>query len=101
MVQPLELSDALSKAELVGKLNQIQKAAPEMEQRQAASILKEKTTAEPGRTHQSEKSDMLIISGDKKRKEEKRGYRDDQEDDDEGDQDGGRKKKAEHLDLKI
>ena len=40
MVQPLELSDALSKAELVGKLNQIQKAAPEMEQRQAASILK-------------------------------------------------------------
>ena len=46
MVRPIEIADMLSKTELISKINQKLKANSEMEQRQAETILKKKTTAE-------------------------------------------------------
>ena len=55
MIRPVELADTLSKTELVGKMCQIQKAGSEMEQRQAQSILKAKTTGDAEKTKEAEK----------------------------------------------
>lgn len=101
MVRPVELSDALSKAEVVGKLNQIQKANSEMEQRQAASVLKAKTTADSERTHEPEKSDLLTITKDKQKEEEKKKFKKGEQESGEEDQDGKSKESPEHLDLKA
>jgi len=62
MVRSIELQEALSKAEVVGKLKQMKKAASEMEQRMATSTLKRKTIADAERAREPEKSDLLIIS---------------------------------------
>ncbi len=75
MIRPVELADMLSKTELVGKLYQIQKASSEMEQRQAKSILKEKTTGDAEKTKEAEKSDLLVISKDKPKEEDKKKYK--------------------------
>jgi hypothetical protein len=73
VIQPTDLSDALSKAEVAGKINQMQKARPEMEQRMAASVLKDKTNIDAERAHELEKSDLVLINKDKENKEERHG----------------------------
>lgn len=101
MIQPVELTDALSKAEVAGKINQIQKAHSEMEQRQVASALKEKINIDAEKTHEMEKSDLVIINKDKQKKEEKDKQK---EKDEESEQDPGESKprpSQEHLDLKA
>jgi hypothetical protein len=72
MVEMADIADNLAKTELIRRLNQLQKANPEMEQRQATSTVRQKTSADAERTHESMKSDLLIITGDKKEQEEKR-----------------------------
>jgi hypothetical protein len=101
MVQPLEIADTLSKTELVRKFKQIQKAASEMDQRQAASILKEKKTTDPERTKESEKSDLLVITGEKQTGHEKKGPRKDASRKKEQNRDDAEKESPEHLDLKA
>jgi hypothetical protein len=99
MIRPVELSDALSKAEVAGKISQIQKAASEMEQRQVATALKEKTNVDAERTHELEKSDSVIINKDKKEQEEKGKKRNKQGNAPEEDENP--KPAGEHLDLKA
>jgi hypothetical protein len=101
MVRPVELADFLSKAEVIGKLKQIQKANSEMEQRQASSILKEKKTTDPERTHEPEKSDLLIITRDEQKEKEKKGYKKGKEDNGNDNQDESESQQPDHLDLKA
>ena len=71
-------ADVLSKTELISKMQQKQKAASEMEQRQAISTVKRKTASDSERTREAIESDQVIISrenpkqnGGKKEKREK------------------------------
>jgi hypothetical protein len=99
MIRPVELSDALSKTEVAGKINQIQKASSEMEQRQAASIMKEKIATDAERTHQSEKSDLLVISKDKEK--ESKGKKEQNAKENPERKSGSEEENPEHLDLKV
>lgn len=101
MIRPLEILDALSKTELVGKMKQILKASPEMEQRQAATILREKTSISAEKTQEPEKSDLLVISKDKQEEEEKKKYKKGKQSSGDGDEESGENDKPEHLDLKV
>ena len=94
-------ADVLSKTELVSKMAQKQKAASEMEQRQAISTVKRKNTSESERTKEAIESDQVIINrenpkqnGGKKEKREK--LNDEAEDgSDASEAEGG------HLDMKA
>ncbi len=101
MVNPLDIADMLSKTELVRKFFQTQKAGPEMEQRQAQSILKEKTTGDAERTKESEKSDLVVISNDKPKDEDKKKYKKNEKEPDDEDQETTEDDPPEHLDLKV
>ena len=99
MVRPIDIADLISKTELVRKLNQTKKASSEMEQRQFTTSLKQKTEEEAGRTTESGKSDLLIITKEKPEKENKkypkRKKKPPDNQDNQDDSDG------EHLDLKA
>ncbi len=98
MIRPVELSDALSKAEVAGKLNQMQKAHSEMEQRQFAAALKEKISVDAERTHETEKTDSVIISKDKQQQEEKQ--KDNEKEEESGNEDNEEEgPPQEHLDI--
>lgn len=99
MIRPVELSDNLSKTEVAGKINQIQKAHSEMEQRQVAAAIKDKATVDAERTHETEKSDLIIISKDKQKQEEKN--KDKKKDDQRKDDESEPGPPPEHLDLKA
>ncbi|MEW6014927.1 MAG: hypothetical protein AB1690_06355 [Candidatus Zixiibacteriota bacterium] len=99
MIRPVELSDNLSKTEVAGKINQIQKAHSEMEQRQVAAAIKEKATVDAERTHETEKSDLIIISKDKQKQEEKN--KEKKKDDQRKDEENEPGPPPEHLDLKA
>jgi hypothetical protein len=99
MIRPVELSDNLSKTEVAGKINQIQKAHSEMEQRQAAAALKEQATVDAERTHETEKSDLIIINKDKQKQEEQKKDKKKDEERKEGDEETSQP--PEHLDLKA
>ncbi len=101
MIRPVELADTLSKTELVGKMYQIQKASSEMEQRQAQSILKAKTTGDAEKTKKAEKSDLLVISKDKPKEEGKNKYKKSEKESDDEDQETTDENQPEHLDLKA
>jgi len=100
MIQPVELTDALSKAEVAGKINQIQKAHSEMEQRQVASALKEKINTDAEKTHELNKSDLVIINQDKENKEKNKEKKKDKESEQESAEDQPNPA-AQHLDLKA
>jgi len=102
MTGPMEIQDALSKTEIARRLNQIQKIGSEMEQRQAASLIKQKTTSNAGRTRRTDKTDLLIIGENKERKDKRykqpsKSNSDDLETDRDAEDDADR----EHLDLKV
>jgi len=101
MIRPVELTDALSKAEVAGKINQIEKAHSEMEQRQVTSALKERINIDAEKTHELEKADLVIINKDKQNKEEKdkREKKDEESEQDSGE--GKPRPSQEHLDLKA
>jgi hypothetical protein len=101
MIRPVELSDALSKAEVAGKINQIQKAGPEMDQRQVAMAIREKATVDAEKTHDTEKADLIIISKDKQDQEEHRKKKKEEKDSDRDEDDNDDKPPLEHLDLKA
>ncbi len=99
MIRPVELSDAMSKAEVAGKLNQIQKAHSEMEQRQFAAALKEKITVDAERTRETEKSDLVIISKDKQEQEQNRKEKKKEGDSGEENEEEKNPPPQEHLDI--
>ena len=101
MVQPVDIVDSLSKAELVSKLNQKIKANSEMEQRQATQTLKDKTSAETQRTQESIKSDMLIITQEQQEQEKKKKEKREKDESDSQDDTDMEKSEKQHLDLKA
>lgn len=101
MVQPVDIVDNLSKAELVSKLNQKIKANSEMEQRQATQTLKDKTSADAQRTQESIKSDMLIITQKQQEQEKKKKEKRKKDESDSQDNTDMEKSDEQHLDLKA
>ncbi|UCD18118.1 MAG: hypothetical protein JSV44_04190 [Candidatus Zixiibacteriota bacterium] len=72
MVDPMGIADAISKTELVGKMKQKQKAASEMEQRQAISTVKQKITTDAERAKETIESDHVVISREPQEQREKK-----------------------------
>ena len=95
-MRPIALQDNLAKTQAAERMNQIQKAHGEMEQRLTADALKEKTTADMEKTRESQKTDMVIIRDDEEKEKEKRKKKDKQNRPDDGDDEN-----SEHLDLKA
>jgi len=101
MVQSSDIAGVLSSTEAVSKMKQKLKAAPEMEQRQAASEVKRKISAEAERAKETGKSDLLIIANQKREHDPgKKGQRENkpEEDDTEENNDGSDSK---GLDVKA
>ena len=94
-MRPIALADNLAKTQAAERVNQIQKAHGEMEQRQAAEANREQTAAKLEKTQESEQADMVIIrkeqEEEKKRKQQEKKNKSKDDDQDE---------KPEHLDLK-
>ena len=72
MVDPAYIADTISKTELVRKLKQEKKAAPEIEQRLIKDEVHRKTTDDAERTKEADKSDLLVISEEGKEKHRKK-----------------------------
>lgn len=96
-MRPIELQDNLSKTQAAEKVNQIQKAHSEMEQRMAANALKEKSASGMEKPHEAEKMDMVIIHKDDEKEEEKKKNQEKKEEQEETEDQAGRK--PDHLDL--
>ncbi len=94
-MRPIALTDNLAKTQAAERINQIQKAHGEMEQRQAAEATREQVAADLEKTRESEQADMVIISKEQE-KEKKRQKEDRKKDRDDRDE----KEKRERLDLK-
>ena len=101
MVQPIEIVDVLAKAEIVRKFNEIKKQAPEMDQRQYKSKLQEETNKKAGRTPESGKSDLLIISKDQKQESEEKKRQREKEEETPDKKSAEEPDKGENLDLKA
>lgn len=71
MVRPIELPDLLSKMPLAEKINQIQKSAPDVAQRNFAAELEEKKAEQERKSVPTAKTDEAIIHRDKEKKEDK------------------------------
>jgi len=96
-VRPIEMQDNLSKTQAAEKVNQIQKAHSEMEQRMAANTLKEKSTSGMEKPNEAEKTDMVIIhKDDEKEREKKEGQEKRENQEETEDQE---EQKTNHLDL--
>ena len=96
-MRPIELQDNLSKTQAAEKVNQIQKAHSEMEQRLAASALKEKSASGMDKPHATEQTDMVIIHKDDEKEKEKKKHQEKREKQEETEDQAGQK--PDHLDL--
>jgi hypothetical protein len=91
VVRPVDIADHLAKTPAAEKVNQIQKAAPDMDQRQFALQLEGKMIQKQQQPTPTTKTDEVIIHREKQQQREKK--RKKSED---------KKKKSEiHLDLKA
>jgi hypothetical protein len=72
MVRPIELSDLLSKTTIAEKVTQIEKAAPDVAQRQFSLKLTEKNAERQRKTQASKKTDEAIIHRDQEKKDDNR-----------------------------
>ena len=72
MVRPIELPDLLSKTPLAEKVQQVQKSAPDIAQRNFAAELEEKKAERERTSVPTSKTDEAIIHREKEKKEEKR-----------------------------
>ena len=90
MVRPIEVSDNLAKTQAAERVNQIMKAAPDMDQRQLAQMLGNKMLQKQQQALPTKKTDEVIIHRDKQNQEKKKK------------KDKNKKKKTNtHLDLKA
>jgi hypothetical protein len=95
-MRPIALTDNLAKTQAAERINQIQKAQGEMEQRQAAEAQREQVAANLQKTRENEQPDMVIIRKEqeqqkKKQQQQKRKKKADDRDEED---------RQEHLDLK-
>jgi hypothetical protein len=65
MVRPIDVADHLAKTQAAEKVNQIQKAAPDMDQRQFALQLESKLVQKQEKPTPTEKTDEVIIHREK------------------------------------
>jgi len=72
MVRPIELPDLLSKTTLAEKINQIQKSAPDLAQRNFAAELEQKAAERERKSVPTSKTDEAIIHRDQDKKKDKR-----------------------------
>lgn len=91
-MRPIALTDNLAKTQAAERINQIQKAHGEMEQRQAAEAAREQVAADLKRTKESEQADMVIIRKEQEEEKKKRQQHKEKKN-------GKREEHSEHLDL--
>lgn len=65
MVKPIALADNLAKTPLAERVNQIQKTAPDTDQRQAAQVAQAQQIQKQREAQPTEKTDEAIIHRDK------------------------------------
>lgn len=65
MVRPIAIVDNLAKTPLAERVNQLQKVAPDTDQRQAAQIAQEQQVQKHREAQAAEKTDEAIIHRDK------------------------------------
>jgi len=95
MVRPIEVADHMAKTTAAEKVNQIDKAAPEMDQRQFAAQLESKMLQKQQQAAPPPKTDEVVIHRDKPKKDQQKKKEDKKED-------KKKKKKSDvHLDLKA
>ncbi|MCK4657498.1 MAG: hypothetical protein KAT85_10715 [candidate division Zixibacteria bacterium] len=92
MVRPIDIADHLAKTQAAEKVNQIQKAAPDMDQRQFALQLEGKLIRKHEQANPTVKTDEVIIHRDNPKKEQQQKKKKDED----------KKKKSDvHLDVKA
>lgn len=101
MVRAVDIADTLSKTELVRRLYQLKKASSEIEQRDAAAVVRQKTAADAEKTKGPEKSDLVIISTEGEAKEGKKRHGKREGKSDETTPDEPSQNSSEHLDVKA
>ena len=72
MVKPVDLQDNLSKTQLLEKVHQLQKSAPEESQKQFAQELQKKVAQNKERVDNLPKSDKITIHRDDQKQKEQR-----------------------------
>ena len=91
MVRPIDIADHLAKTQAAEKVNQIQKAAPGMDQRQFALQLEGKLIQKHEQAAPTVKTDEVIIHRDNPKKEQQQKRKDEDK----------KKKSDVHLDVKA
>lgn len=91
MVRPIDIVDHLAKTQAAEKVNQIQKAAPGMDQRQFALQLESKLIQKHEQAAPTVKTDEVIIHRDNPKKEQQKKKEDEDK----------KKKSDVHLDVKA
>ncbi len=91
MVRPIDIADHLAKTQAAEKVNQIQKAAPGMDQRQFALQLEGKLIQKHEQAAPTVKTDEVIIHRDNPKKEQQQKKKDEDK----------KKKSDVHLDVKA
>jgi hypothetical protein len=76
MVRPIDIADHLAKTQAAEKVNQIQKAAPNMDQRQFALQLETKLIQKHEQAAPTVKTDEVIIHRDNPKKEQQQQKKD-------------------------
>ena len=76
MVRPIDIADHLAKTQAAEKVNQIQKAAPNMDQRQFALQLEGKLIEKHEQAAPTVKTDEVIIHRDNPKKEQQQKKKD-------------------------
>jgi hypothetical protein len=90
MVRPIDAADNLAKMPLAEKVNEVQKSAPEADQRQAAAAQAKQLAQRLREATPTEKTDEAIIHRDKPKQEKKdERKKNDQDDENKKEQAGG------------
>jgi hypothetical protein len=73
MVKPIDVQDNLSKTSRAERVNQIQKSAPDIDQRQAAHLAKEEQVQKQREPQKPERTDEALIHRDREQKQDSQG----------------------------
>jgi hypothetical protein len=89
MVKSIAIPDNLAKTPLAERVNQLQKAAPDIDQRQASQVVHDKHIQRQHEAVAPEKTDEAVIHRDKENKEQPRRDKKKHQDDADKDKKGG------------
>ena len=92
MVRPIDVADHMAKTTAAEKVNQIEKAAPEMDQRQFAAQLETKMLQKQQQAAPPPKTDEVVIHREKPKQEQQKKKKEEKK---------NKKKSDVHLDLKA